>query len=80
MIMITPLVIFYGLDIARSHLTLSLVGHPSLRPVELCCFERSKTLHARSERSKRSETQHCMITEKIGFEPNALELTPIACL
>ena len=43
--------ICYGLNIARiarSHLTLSLVVHLSLRPVELCCFERSGTLQARS--------------------------------
>ena len=39
--------ICYGLNIARSHLALSLVGHPSLRSVELCCFERSETLQAR---------------------------------
>ena len=32
---------------ARSHLTVSLVVHPSLRSVELCCFERSETLQAR---------------------------------
>ena len=48
MVITTPLVIFFELNVARSHLTLSLVVHPSLRPVELCCFERSGTLQARS--------------------------------
>ena len=42
-----PLVIFFEINVARSHLTLSLVVHPSLRSVELCCFERSRTLQAR---------------------------------
>jgi hypothetical protein len=32
---------------ARSHLALSLVVHPSLRSVELSCFERSETIQAR---------------------------------
>ena len=42
-----PLVIFFELNVARTHLTLSLVVHPSLRSVELSCFERSETFQAR---------------------------------
>ena len=76
MVITTPLVIFFELNVARTHLTLSLVVHPSLRPVELCRFERSGTLRATSSRT----THHCSTPEKIGFDPNALELTPIACL
>ena len=42
-----PLVKVTSIDVAKSHLALSLVAHPSLRSVELCCFERSETLQAR---------------------------------
>ena len=41
----------------------------------------SRVVLLRKERNPSSQAaHHCRVPEKIGFEPNALELTPIACL
>ena len=37
------------------------------------CFETSETIQARPLMN------HCRVSEENGFEPNALELTPITC-